>query len=179
MPAIADPYRDRPYDAPLSSSRDNNSDGSHSLRLQLRTARRRAELTRELAGGTNPSTSPELALRAAQLTSDLNRRTTARNLRCTISEAHKPPMTRSRMVIVQRAAVIDAESAINAMIERVRSPKPVQAQGMALAERILTNADGSPLYNASEPGTLRREMRGAAAALETHDAQSHQLPIAA
>jgi hypothetical protein len=75
--------------------------------------------------------------------------------------------------------VIDAKSAINAMIERVRSPKPVQAQGMALAERILTNADGSPLYNASEPGTLRREMRGAAAALETDDAQSHQLPIAA
>jgi hypothetical protein len=83
------------------------------------------------------------------------------------------------MVMVQRAAVIEAESAINAMIERVRSPKPVQAQGMALAERILTNADGSPLYNVSEPGTLRREMRGAASALDTHDAQSDQLPIAA
>ena len=61
MPAIADPYRDRPYDAPVSPSRDNNSDGSHSLRLRLRTARRRAELTRELARGTNPSASPELA----------------------------------------------------------------------------------------------------------------------
>jgi hypothetical protein len=179
MPAIADPYRDRPYDARLSSSRDNNSDGSRSLRLRLRTARGRAELTREIAEGTNPSTRPELALRAAQLTSDRNRRTTARNLLRTISEAHKPPMTRSRMVMVQRAAVIEAESAINAMIERVRSPKPVQAQGMALAERILTNADGSPLYNVSEPGMLRREMRGAASALDTHDAQSDQLPIAA
>ena len=64
--------------------------------------------------------------------------------------------------------------------DRARAqPQLVQAQGMALAERILTNADGSPLYNASEPGTLRREMRGAAAALETDDAQSHQLPIAA
>jgi hypothetical protein len=102
MPAIADPYRDRPYDARLSSSRDNNADGSRSLRLRLRTARGRAELTRELAEGTNPSTRPELALRAAQLTSDRNRRTTARNLLRTISEAHKPPMTRSRMVMVQR-----------------------------------------------------------------------------
>jgi hypothetical protein len=83
------------------------------------------------------------------------------------------------MVLIQRAAVIDAESAINAMVERLRSPEPVQAQGMALAERILTNADGSPLYNASEPGTLHDEMRGAAAALEADAPQSHQLSIAA
>ena len=179
MPAIADPYRDRPFDAPLSTSRDNNSDGSPSLWMRLRAARRRAELTRELAEGTNPSTRPELALRAAQLTSDRNRRTIAHSLRRTISEAHKPPMMRSRMVLIQRSAVIDAESAINAMVQRLRSPEPVQAQGMALVDRILTNADGSPLYNASEPGTLRLEIRGSAAALEADPARSHQLAIAA
>lgn len=179
MPAIADPYRDHPYDAPFSTSSDKNSDGSHSLRLRLRTARRRAELTRELAEGTNPNTSPELALRAAQLTSDRNRQAIARSLRRTLSEAYKPPMMRSRMVLIQRAAVIDAESAINAMVGRVRSPEPVQAQGMALAERILTNADRSPLYNASEPGTLGLEIRGAAAALEADPAWWHQLPVAA
>lgn len=178
MPAIADPYRDRPY-ASFSKSRDDKPDGSHSLRLRFRTARRRAELTRELADGTNPSTRPELAFRAAQLTSDRNRKTIARSLRRTISEAHKPPMTRSRMVLIQRAAVIDAESAINAMVERLCGPEPVQPQGMALADRILTNADGSPLYNASEPGTLHDEMRGAAAALEAEPPQSHQVPIAA
>jgi hypothetical protein len=179
MPAIADPYRDRPYDAPLSTSRDNNSDGSHSLLMRLRAARRRAELTRKLAEGTNPSTRPELALRAAQLTSDRNRRTIAHSLRRTISEAHKPPMMRSRMVLIQRSAVIDAESAINAMVRRLRSPEPVQAQGMALVDRILTNADGSPLYNASEPGTLGLEIHGAAAALEADPARSHQWAIAA
>jgi hypothetical protein len=65
------------------------------------------------------------------------------------------------------------------MIERLRSPEPVRAQGMALADRILTNADGSPLYNASETGTLRLEIRDAAAALEADPAWSHQLPIAA
>jgi hypothetical protein len=72
-------------------------------------------------------------------------------------------MTRSRMVLIQPAAVIDAESAINAMVERLCGPEPVQAQGMARVERILTNAHGSSLYNASEPGTLHDEMRGAAA----------------
>src|ERR1700759_3544744 len=102
MPAIADPYRDRPYDAPLSTSRDSKSDGSHSLRLRLRAARRRAELTRELAEGTNPSTRPELALRAAQLTNDRNRQTIARSLRRPIAEAYKPPRSRSRMVLIQR-----------------------------------------------------------------------------
>ena len=63
--------------------------------------------------------------------------------------------------------------------ERLRSPEPVQAQGMALVERILTNADGSPLYNASEPGALHDEMRGAAAALEADAPQSHLVPIVA
>ena len=178
MPAIADPYRDRPY-ASFSTSRDDNPDGSHSLRLRLRTARRTRSSRVSCARGTSPSTRPELALRAAQLTSDRSRRTIARSLRRAISEAHKPPMTRSRMVLIQRAAVIDAESAINAMVERLRSPEPVQAQGMALAERILTNADASPLYNASEPGALHDEMRGAAAALEEDAPQSHQVPIAA
>ena len=38
-------------------------------------------------------------------------------------------MTRSRMVLIQRAAVIDAESAINAMVERLRSPERSQPKG--------------------------------------------------
>ncbi len=179
MPAIADPYRARPYDAPLSVSGDDDFDGSHSLRLRLRTARRRAELTRALAEGADPTTRPELALRAAQLTSDRSRRMIARSLHRTISEAHQPAMTRARMVVIRRAAVLDAEGAISAMIERLHSPEPVQAQGMALVERILTNAYGSPLYNDGEAGMLHREMRVATAALEADRAQSNEFPIAA
>jgi len=48
-----------------------------------------------------------------------------------------------------------------------------------LLMRILTNVDGnSPLYNASEPGTLRRMIRGATAALDAQPARSHEFVLA-
>ena len=180
MPAIADPYRARPLDAPSDTFRDPALNRrSHSLRVRVRTALQRAELTRALAEGADPSTRPELALRSAQLTSDRRRTALARTMRRTIAEAHKPAMTRSRVVIIRRGAVLDAEGAIDAMIERLGSSQPVRAEGMAIAERILTNADRSPLYNSSEPGALRRLIDVATAAMNAAPSQSHELPIAA
>jgi hypothetical protein len=75
-------------------------------------------------------------------------------------------MTRSRIVITDRRAVLDAEDTIQAMISRLTSREPVRAEGMAIAERILTNAERSPLYNPSEPGSLRRAITHATAALD-------------
>jgi hypothetical protein len=49
---------------------------------------------------------------------------------------------------------------------------------MALLERIVTNEDRSPLYNPSEPGALRRMIRGATAALEAHPGLSHEFELA-
>jgi hypothetical protein len=103
----------------------------------------------------------------------------ARTLGRTIAETYKPAMTRSRSIIIRRDAVLDAEDAINTMIERLRGSKPIQAQGMALAERILTNADQSPLYNPSQPGALRRAINSATEALDVDPARSHEFPIAA
>lgn len=179
MPAIADPYGARPYDAPSSTFRDGDAAPRSPLRLRIRTALRRTELTRALADGAEPDARPELALRAAQLTSDRSRRALARTLGRTIAETYKPAMTRSRAVIIRRDAVLDAEDAINTMIERLGSSKPVQAQGMALAERILTNADHSPLYNPGEPGSLGRAIKGATEALDVDPARPHEFPIAA
>ena len=157
MPAIADPYRARPLDAPSDTFRDPALNRrSHSLRVRVRTALQRAELTRALAEGADPSTRPSLrcARRSSPASAAAGRSRAA--MRRTIAEAHKPAMTRSRVVIIRRGAVLDAEGAIDAMIERLGSSQPVRAEGMAIAERILTNADRSPLYNSSEPGALRR-----------------------
>ncbi len=180
MPEIADPYRARLCDGPSDTFRRPTFDSrSRSLRLRIRTARQRAELTRAVAEGADPTMRHELALRAAQLTSDRSRRTLARTLRRTIAEAHQPALTRSRAVIIRRGAVLDAEGAIEAMIERLGGSKLVRAEGMAMAEWILTDADRSPLYNSSEPGTLRRVVGVATAAMDTHLSQSHEFPIAA
>jgi hypothetical protein len=144
---------------------------SHPLRVRVRTALHRAELTRALAAGAEPSARPELALRAQQLTSTRMRRTLTHTLRRTIAEAHRPAAAHARIVIIDRRAVLDGEQVIDALIGRLESPSPVCAEGMAILDRILTNADRSPLYNPSEPGTLRRLICVATSALDTEPAQ--------
>ena len=175
MPAIADPYGSRPY----VERPEADPEHTPALRVRIRTALHRDELTRALAEGVDPNTRSELSLRATQLTSTRRRRTLARTMRRTIAEAHKPPMARSRIVITDCRAVLDAEDAIEAMIERLTNREPVRAQGMAIAERILTNAERSPLYNPSEPGSLRRAITVATSALDPKPAWSHEFPIAA
>jgi hypothetical protein len=178
MPAIADPHRARPYVERSRSFRDPTSDGPrHAASVWIRTALQRDDLTRALADGVDPAISDELSLRAPQLTASRSRKSLARSLRGTIAEAHKPVMSRSRAVIIDRGAVLEAEDAIRAMIDRVTSSTPIDAEGMAIAERMLTNAERSPLYNASEPGSLRRVIRVATAAMDADDTRSHEFPI--
>ena len=60
------------------------------LALRAQVAAHRRSLTRELSEGATPASSPELTLRAEQLTSDHKRRVLARSLRRTIHEALHP-----------------------------------------------------------------------------------------
>ena len=48
---------------------------------------------------------------------------------------------------------------------------------MAMLEWILTSADRSPLYNTSEPGSLRRMIRAATSALDAHPSRSHEFDL--
>ena len=152
---------------------------SRSARGWLRVAMHKSDLTDALARGGEPLLDVELSLRAAQLTSDGNRKTMARTLRRTIAEAHQPAMARSRVVIIQRGAVLDAEPAITAMIDRLEGSAAVAPQGMAMAEQILTDGWTSPLYNAAEPGALGRRVRAATAAMDSRRAASHEFAIEA
>jgi hypothetical protein len=180
MPSMVDPHGARPFTTPLDSIADSGSDRrANSLRLWLRTSVNRAKLTRALAEGADPGASDELALRSRQLTSERNRKTLARSLRRSIVEAHRPARTRGAVSIIDRRGVLDAEPAIAEMIQRLLRPRPVQAAGMAMVERILTNADRSPLYNPSEPGALRQTIRVATVALDQQSARSHEFAIAA
>ena len=173
MPAIADPYVSQYGASPKSGDR------TWRLRVRMRVALRRSELTRALAEGADPTTSDELALRAGQLTSAGSRRTLARAMRRTIDSARKPPLARSSAAIIQRGAVLDAQDAIRTMIARLSSGQPVRAEGMVMAERILTNADGSPLYNPAERGRLALEITAATAAMEPADrSHSHEFFLA-
>ncbi len=168
MPTIANAGRFQTHD------RDDTPPSS--LRLRMTVAARRNALTRELADGAVPASTPERALRAAQLTSERRRRQMIRTLNRTLAEARRPSVTRSLVTIVDRRAVLGAADAIQAMIERLRSPEPVSVRGMAQAERIITDGVSSPLYGRAEPGTLRRLVLVATAEL---DLTPVELPVAA
>lgn len=148
------------------------------LTLRLRVAVKRDALLRELAAGAPPGLSPELALRASRLVKDRHRHQLARALRRAIREAHEPPMTRSSMTIVNRRAVIDAEVALDALITRISSDRPVAAQGMAMVDWLITDGVDSPLYNDARPGTLSRHVSAARIALEP-EPERGEFPVAA
>ncbi len=136
------------------------------LPLRTRVYVHRHDLTHALARGTAPEARPELALRAVQLTSRRNRRGLVRTLRRTVDDAHRPVINAFRVALIRRGAVLEAEPAIVEMIERLDGPADVAAEGMAMADEIIANANRSPLYNPSEPGTLRRQIKVATEALE-------------
>ncbi|MEO6857916.1 MAG: hypothetical protein ABI323_04930 [Solirubrobacteraceae bacterium] len=104
---------------------------------------------------------------AAQLTSARRRRQLVTTLQRTINEEHNRSLTRVRMTTINRAAVRNAEGAINGLIARLTAAQPVRAEGMAIAERLITDAARSPLYDSAGPGALRREVLAATEALDS------------
>ncbi len=160
-------HRGKPHDA---------TGVRRAVRLHLKVAVKRDALNAELAAGAPAALSPELALRASQLTSERCRRELARTWRRTVREAHRPGIGRQATSIIRRGAVIDAEPAIESLVARLSDGAPVAVQGMAMLERLLSDGASIPLYNATEPGTLRRRVRVATEAL---DPELTKLPVAA
>ena len=137
-----------------------------STRLRVRVAVRRDELDRALAGGVDPGRSPELAFRAARLVEDRYRRSLARCLRVVLGQVEgSPALVRVSPMDIQRAAIRTDREALVSLIERLEDPLPVLPEGVAIAERLMTDLT-SPLFAPAEPGTIRRLARLAVAAME-------------
>jgi len=105
-----------------------------------------------------------LALRAARLESDNERRAVARVLRQAVRQAHEGrslPFT--ARVSVHRSNIIAAESLIDDITLRLASQRPVHARGMARLRRLLADGRG-PFYERGR-GDLGGRLRAAFAAL--------------
>ncbi len=163
MPTISLPPRGELTSLPRGGRTEHPSS---SLTLRAHVAAHRRMLTSELSEGANPASSPELALRAEQLTSDHKRRVLARSLRRTVHEARHPVPRRVAFGLVRRGAVLDAADAIDILVKRLHSPEPIAPEGSALVERMLSDGAWSPLYGGAPGGALRRLVVLATAALE-------------
>jgi hypothetical protein len=133
--------------------------------LRLRVACLRPRLDRELAAGAAPWTSPELELRAAQLTAPASRRALAWALG-NILDACEEAAAGEAAVTLAWPAVDRQRTALRALADRLAGDAPVRAQGVALVARLVAE-DGGPLYDGRRGELeLQRRLRDARLALE-------------
>jgi hypothetical protein len=114
---------------------------------------RRATLDRLLAAGVDPSWTPELELRAAQVTSRRKRRPLARSLDTAVSDAHRPPRWSCKAPL-NRPAVRAAAPALRALAADLAADVRPGAQGVELAKQLVTDSS-SPLYGPGDEEGLR------------------------
>jgi hypothetical protein len=122
-------------------------------------------LDQALAAGADPAASPELALRARQLTGPDTREAIAAALEEAIAEAVRPPRGLTARVPVHGAQVLAARPFLERLAGELRAARRPRAQGVVRAQRILADGTG-PLYAPAPPGELARLAWRACDALE-------------
>jgi hypothetical protein len=148
----------------LTYPRHPGTRSSKSPWLDARVWLHRAALRRALAAGTDPSSSPELARRAEQLTSLRSRRRLAAGLNRALRAAEKPQSRLTAAVPVQSRDVLQLRAGIEQLAHELVAPGELQVRGILLVQSLLTDGN-SPLFAPSANGQLDRAVRHARAAL--------------
>jgi hypothetical protein len=107
------------------------------------------------------------AVREARMVSQRARRRLAEGLERAVTRAEQRPGALTSAVPVSRQAARDARGALLDLGERLRAPRPVDADGVRLARELLLDGSG-PLYVPRRPGELRAAARRALRALDGH-----------
>jgi hypothetical protein len=134
------------------------------LTLRLRVLVRRERLDRQLAERPDPQMSPELGLRAAQLSKTRTRRVIARRLRPKLRTAGQGTSSVPPGRPLARDQILAESDALMDLIRRLEAPGRTEPMGVALARLLLTDPV-SPIYEQAEPATLYMAVRLATAAM--------------
>jgi hypothetical protein len=134
----------------------------HLGQVRLSVLLHRLTLDRELAAGADPDSSPQLALRATQLTGGRSRRRLADGLGRLLVDARRPGALSS--AVHPRANLIRSEAVLDALQRRLRSDERLSPKGLAMLHRMLTDM-GSPLYAAADGYELSSVLRLVAASM--------------
>jgi hypothetical protein len=146
---------------------------TRSLRIRLDALVRRASLDAQLLEGRNPHTSPELELRAAQLTRWAERRRLSAAFRDAVREAEWPMARRglSPRVPVNRRAVLTCRAQLEELADRLVAVEHPRPRGVAIARWLLVDGAG-PLYARARADQLRNVIETAQRALGSGHALS-------
>jgi hypothetical protein len=139
------------------------------LVLRTRVWASSLELDRRLAEGVGPANSPELTLRAKQLTSDRSRRTLSSALTAAVDEAaqaaSRPPRLWTSKPPIAATEVLVAAGPLVSLARDLRTITGPHVRGIALVSFLLCDGTASPLYNPRSPATVRELAEWARAAL--------------
>jgi len=149
------------------------NDSTHGLVLKRPTsverglARLRAgSLDPQLAAGIPPETGTLLALRAYTIVQPATRSRFARSLQHLVRHAAAPRSDRPVALSLPLCRnVRNAANLLNLLIDRLRSPCPVSAQGMAMVKILLTDGAG-PLYYPTQDDELPVRVHATLSALQ-------------
>ena len=119
-------------------------------------------LDRALIAGADPAATPQLAARAAMLTSASMRREVARGLdRLALGE--REALRRWQVRPFRRTSTANAPE-LRALAARLRGPGPLYARGIAILARLLTEGTG-PAYSDRRGDLLAQRLRDARVAM--------------
>ena len=124
---------------------------------------RAGHLDRRIAVGVPAPAGSAQAAHEARLTSSAEREAIARSLRRTVTDARGRGLLLSSRLPLHVPNITAATDVIEAVTLRLRSPRPVNARGMARLRQILSDGTG-PMYRYGR-GDLRGRVGAALAAL--------------
>jgi hypothetical protein len=134
------------------------------LALRARVFRSRRALDAQLAQGMSPMQSGALALRARQLVSSDNRQGIARRLERLVADAQRARPVAAPPV---RRAIHELQMALLDLAARLRTERPVYAQGMASLSLLLDDPCGFA-DSARAVHRVRERIRSSAEVLDGH-----------
>jgi hypothetical protein len=111
--------------------------------LRLRTWWRRDRLDEQLAQGTDPNASAELALRSEQHRSEAYRIRMAKAIEATVSETRQPPALGG--LLIRRRLIYECADQLIALAHRLRDAEPIGTRGAAMTSLLVSDIR-SPLY---------------------------------
>jgi hypothetical protein len=126
-----------------------------------------ARLDREIAAGASPDVTAELALRAQALVRMSVRHDLAKSVQRIVDSSTRPTASGRPSVPLCPDRVAEARDELHNLIEQLRTPGPVTAQGVARARVLLSDGSG-PLYHRGSPDNLRARVHQAVDALNPH-----------
>jgi hypothetical protein len=142
-------------------------DGLSAIFLRIRVVVACDALDTALAQGADPARRPELAIRAAQLVRPGIAVRLPGHFRGVVAEASRPPIPiRSTAVVICRHQIRAQADDLLALADRLDSPRLAYATGIAIAQRLITDAVASPLHVARDAGTLGHLAQRAVAGMD-------------